>query len=381
MEEKKYLTLNGLTPLNFLYLCLSIAMIFAGSYLTGHYFDLVYPTTITGASTFCNINDFFGCDKTALSPLGSVAGVPTSIFGIAMGLIGVISVFMGSKKLEKTTKTILLINLAGCLILLIYSLVVLKSLCPMCSAYYLLSGLSYFLFHKYSQASLGIDPTYAGVCAAIFIVPAIALNIYTSQKIEEKNALASGYITQFKNLKDYGEPIIESEYKIHMATQNFSDAPLRVSVFSDFQCPYCKAVAEQLSKLIKEFRNKINIQYMFYPLDPSCNKEMKGGLHAHACAAAYLAACEKEKFVDVHDYIFEHQNEISSSNLKLWAKKFQIDAKCLFKKEVQDKIQQTLNAGKQYKLRSTPTMIINGKKLEGMIPTVHLKSILNSLIK
>lgn len=381
MENQKSLTLNGLTPLNFLYLCLSIGMIFVGAYLTTHFFDTMYPTGIKGASTLCNINDFWGCDKATQSTFGVIAGMPTSVFGIIMGVIGIITCFAGSKEFEQTTKTVLLVNLVACIILFIYSLVALGSLCPMCTAYYILSILTYFLFHKYSIMPLGVSPKVAGIFAVILILPIAGMNYHIGQKEKNKETLASSYINQFNALKDYGDPTIESDYKVHMATEKFSDAPIRISVFSDFQCPYCKAVADQLPELIRDFKDKINIQYMFYPLDAGCNKKMKGGLHVHACKAAYLSACDKEKFVEVHDKIFEKQSEINTENLKLWAKEFNLSETCFSDPKIQDKIQQTLNAGDQYNLKSTPTIIINGRKLEGLIPTVHLKPILRSLLK
>lgn len=380
MESKKSITLNGLVPINFLYLCLSFSMILIGVYLTNHYFNIHYPSGITGASTLCNINDFWGCDKATLSTFGTIAGMPTSIFGIVMGVIGIITVFKASEEVEKTTKTILLINLLACLILFIYSLISLHSLCPMCTAYYLISAISYFIFHKYSRLGFSINPKIAGFFLLLLIVPLIGTNFYIGKKEAAKNTLTKSYINQFKDLKDYGDPTVESDYKIYMSTQNFNEAPIRISVFSDFQCPYCKAVSEQLPELIKSFKGKINIQYMFYPLDPSCNKQMKGGLHAYACQAAYLAACDKEKFPKVHDTIFEKQEQINTENLKLWAKEYQLSETCFTDNKVQDKIQQTLNAGEQFNLRSTPTIIINGKKLEGLIPTQHLKSILQSLL-
>lgn len=381
MENKNSLTCNGLTPLNFLSLCLSIGMIFVGVYLTNHFFDTVYPTGITGESTLCNISDFWGCDKATLSPLGVIAGMPTSIFGVVMGIIGVLTSLTRPLKIEQVTKTALLINFVACVILFIYSLAVLKSLCPMCTAYYILSAFLFFLYHKYSSLPYGLDLRVASLFLVILLVPLVFMNYKISVKEGEKASLANSYVAQFNSLKNYGPPTYISDYKIHMASEKFADAPLRITVFSDFQCPYCKVVAEQMPELVSEFKDKINIQYMFYPLDPSCNKEMKGGLHAHACNAAYLAACEQEKFVKVHDYIFQKQNEINSENLKLWAKKFELSESCLKDENIQDKVQQTLNAGTQYNLRSTPTMIINGRKIEGVIPSVHLKPILRSLLK
>ncbi len=380
MNNKKTLTLNGLTLPNFIFVLISVAMIFVGAYLTNHYFDTLYPDGIGGASTLCNINDFWGCDKATQSSLATIMGMPTSIFGIIMGLIGVITGFVGNANLEKTTKTILFINLVFCAILFIYSLASLGGLCPMCTVYYVLSLAAYLMMHKYSELSFGIDMKTGAGFAALLIIPVIGFNVYLGQKTKEKASLSISYVDQFNSLKSYGDPAVESPYKIHMATKNFADAPIRISIFSDFQCPYCQKVADQVPQIINEFRDKVNIQYLFYPLDSSCNKAMKGSMHVHACHAAYLAACDKEKFAEVHDYIFEHQSEINRANIKSWTAKFGLSEKCFENKNVQDQIQQTLNAGEQYSLRSTPTIIINGKKLEGLVPFVHLKAILNSLL-
>lgn len=381
MEQKKSLTLNGLVIPNFLYILVSMAMIFTGAYLTNHYFDTLYPSGVTGSSNLCNISDFWGCDKATQSPLGSIAGMPTSIFGVIMGLLGLFTAFVGSSAVEKTMKSITTLNLAACVLLLAYSLIILQGLCPMCSVYYVLSFLAFLLFFKYSDAPFGFDMKVSAGFAVVIILPIIGSNIYINNIKSNNKELANSYISQFNNLKDYGDPVVESPYKIHMATEQFNDAPIRVSIFSDFQCPYCQAVAEQMPQLIKEFGENINIQYMFYPLDATCNTKMQSTGHPYACKSAYLAACDKNKFVEVHDYIFEKQMDINTTSLNKWAKKFELDIACLDNKDIHDKIQQTLNAGEQYNLKSTPTIIVNGKKLEGMIPTVHLKAILKSLIK
>ncbi|EQC51828.1 hypothetical protein M901_2428, partial [Bacteriovorax sp. DB6_IX] len=41
-------------------------------YLTSHYFTAKYPTGFESGS-MCNINSFFNCDATTLSPLGNIA--------------------------------------------------------------------------------------------------------------------------------------------------------------------------------------------------------------------------------------------------------------------------------------------------------------------
>jgi protein-disulfide isomerase/uncharacterized membrane protein len=380
MNDKKSLTLRGLVLPNFLFLALSFLMVLIGVYLTQHYFDLKFPTGLAGASTLCNISDFWGCDKATLSIFGNIFGVPTSIFGLMMGVFGIMTALIGKESFERTAKFVFALNFLGCVVLFLYSVFVLESLCPMCTAYYVISGIVFFLFHKSSDYSYTPEVSVLGIFAILMLLPLIGTSFYIGSKESKIKSISNQYVEQFNQLKDYGDPTIESPFKVHMSTENFADAPIRITIFSDFQCPYCKAVSDQVPSLIKAVGNNLNIQYMFYPLDMACNTQMKNSGHAFACQAAYIAACEKEKFSKVHDHIFENQNSISAANLTKWEKEFGLSG-CAENKEVKDYVQQTLSAGEQYKLQSTPTIIVNGKKLEGLVPTQHLIKILKSLVK
>ena len=381
MTNQKSLTLNGLVLLNFIFLVLSMAMIFTGLYLTNHYFDTFFPSGISNSSSLCNLSDFWGCDKATRSPLGSILGTPTSIFGVIMGVFGLLTALLGKRELEKTAKLIFTVNFVLCVALLIYSLIALGGLCPVCTIYYVLSAAVFFLFFKYSDLAYALAPKFAGIFAALLIIPMVGVNAYIGSKEGEIKKLSQSYITQYNSLKDYGDPAFESPFKIHQEVENFSDAPIRISIFSDFQCPYCAEVSKVIPALVNEFKDKIAIQYMFYPLDSSCNPKMKGSMHPYACYASYLSACDTEKFREVHDYIFANQSAINFDNLKAWGEKFNLPETCFDNPKIKDQVQQIMGNGEQYNLQSTPTIIINGRKIEGLIPTSHLISILKSLVK
>lgn len=379
MIEKKSVTLKGLVLPNAIFVALSVLMILIGAYLTNHYYQVMFPAGIDTASALCNISEFWGCDNATKSVMGTILGVPTSVFAIVMGICGIFAGFMGTPGFEKTIKTALLINLIACLVLFIYSLVALGSLCPMCTAYFVVSALAFFIFFKYSDYGYGLEAKPLAIFAAILIVPSLIVSLNISGKKANQSAQANSFITQFNALDAYAKAPYESTYKLHMSTDNFEDAPIRVTLFSDFQCPFCQSVATQFDEIIKTYKGKINVQYMFYPLDMTCNKEMKRSLHPYACQASYLAACDTEKFKEVHDYIFANQKNINANSLEEWEKKFGL-AGCFDNSELKEVVQQTLGVGKHYKVRSTPTMVINGKKIEGGIDTVMLKAILDSLI-
>lgn len=95
---------------------LSACMIGFSIYLTGHYFDLRFPTGLESGS-LCNINSFFNCDKTTLSPLSNITGVPISIFGIIIGALVMLGLVLKNEKFEKTIHFTLIVNMIGCVIL------------------------------------------------------------------------------------------------------------------------------------------------------------------------------------------------------------------------------------------------------------------------
>lgn len=380
MSEKRSVTLNGLALPNAIYVLVSILMIMVGAYLTNHYFELMYPTGISTGSGLCNINDFWGCDNATKSVMGTLFNVPTSIFAIIIGVCGLFASFTGKEGFERTMRLVLVLNLVACALLLAYSLIALGSLCPMCTVYYVLSAIAYFIFHKWSDYQPGLDMKAFGTFFIILLIPSVTLGYNITSRKNNQIVQAQSFVSQFASLKSYGENSFESPYKLHMATKNFSDAPIRISLYSDFQCPYCQNVATQFQAIIEEFKDHINVEYLFYPLDMTCNKEMKGSLHPYACQASYLAACDETKFAKIHDFIFANQKDINPKNLVKWEKDFGLSG-CFKNTDLQDIVQQTLNAGKKYKLKSTPTMVINGKKIEGGLSTPMLRAILKSLIK
>lgn len=378
--ENKTLTNNGLTSQHVIYILLSLGMIAVSAYLTNHFYESYFPKGFGSADSLCDINSFWGCDKATKSVLGKVFNVPTSFFGILIGLMGIIGAIFPSMNMEKTNKFFILLNAAGCLLLFLFSLIALKGLCPFCTIYYLLSWAAAFLFIKYSdvKAIPQLKPTaFYGV---ILIIPAIFMHNHFETQQKQQSSLSNQYVDQFMGLADAGDPTIESPFKIHMATETFATAPLRISIFSDFECPFCKVVSEQIHQVIKPFLDKVNVQYYFYPLDNACNADITRVFHRYACMAAELAACAGNDFPKVHDTIFERQADLNTENLKKWEKEFGLK-ECFTGQTYKDQIQQTLAASKQFNLKSTPTIIINGKKIEGTIPTVHFKAILEAILK
>jgi protein-disulfide isomerase len=138
-------------------------------------------------------------------------------------------------------------------------------------------------------------------------------------------------------------------------------APVRIDVYSDFQCPACKGFHESvLPMLIRDFvvPGKVYVVSHEFPLT----------MHPHSREAAgyAVAATQVGKYQQVSDALF-HTQAVWSTNGKVWEtvaavltpveqKKVQALAK---EPSVLAQVQQDVDLGNSLKINQTPTIFIS----------------------
>lgn len=375
---KKTLTSQGLSIVNAALAVLSVAIICVSLYLVKHFFDANFPESLDAASSaLCEISSFLNCDSATFSPMAHFFGVPTGVFGLVFGLCILIGVFANSERLEQQNKLLALVNAIGCLVFLIYSLVVLKSLCPFCTVYYILSWIVFAIY--FFQSKLSYLPHIFHAVWQIVILAILggifSYNYHNSKNQQEK--ISEKIIIEYQGLAELGTPSIESPFYI----QKTATTPkVTISIFSDFQCPFCKKIAEQMHEISRRFKQDLQINYYFFPLDPNCNPEVKNSIHEMACAAAQIASCDAAKFLKVHDEIFAQQENLSDQVLNDIKKSNGLTS-CPTQEEFLSLVQKHVEVAKSYNVKSTPTFILNGRKIEGLVPSNHLSALIEHLIK
>lgn len=361
----------------------AFAMVALSIYLTKHYFDVIYPSGQLSGGGLCNINSFFNCDVATTSIASNIFGVPISFVGLLMGLFLLFGFLFKSEGLEKTLHTLLYINAIGCVLLFIYSLVGLGGLCPACTLYYIFSFLALFAFFKTSDLKGFHLPSLAAfgiIYIAIFGITKANLPKNMDDPNAVPQAVREGLIKQFEELKKMGTPDFDSEYMMATTGGVFKDAPVRITKFSDFECPACKMLSQILHKVGKKYEGKIAIQYFFYPLDNNCNPEMKGPMHRYACKAAYIAACKPEKFSSLEEEFFNNQDKLSEEWLNEVATREGV-TDCMNSKETKEKVVKYINAAKPFNVKSTPTFLLNGVKIEGVLPQNQLEVLIQHILE
>lgn len=353
---------------------LSIIMIGLSIYLTDHYFNVKFPTGID-AGSICNISGLFNCDAATHSAASNIFGVPISVFGIVIGFLVLLGLIIKNENFEKTIFFFLILNFAGCIALFFFSIISLGSLCPFCTLYYITSAIILYFFFKFSESYIPHPGTLVAF-GVVFMAAAFLTKMNVDSKVKAQSSVAQGLIQQYYALPNLGEPSPASEFKVATA----ANAPIKMHIFSDFECPACKALSSIMPQLIARYGGKIDIQYYFYPLDNSCNPNMDRPLHQYACKAAYVATCMPlANFGTVHDEIFHNQERIGDY-LEEVIKKNNLES-CVADAKTKEKVTGLINAAGPFNISSTPTFLLNGVKIEGVLPPDQMFAIMDEIVR
>jgi len=143
------------------------------------------------------------------------------------------------------------------------------------------------------------------------------------------------------------------------------DAQVVIVEFSDFQCSFCQQVQPVIKEILKNYGDKVLFIYRDFPLLDD---------HPQALLAAMAAECahEQGQFWEMHDKIFDNQNEIIDTNLKTYAVQIGLNSiqfnDCLGSGKYLEEIENDLLDGYNVGVQATPTFFINGVKVAGAIP-------------
>jgi predicted DsbA family dithiol-disulfide isomerase/uncharacterized membrane protein len=386
------LTYEG-TPARRFWSFLSGAGMIAASFLTlQHFYAANFPASIFEGS-FCDINAFFNCNGSAFSKIAHYQGVPLGWPGLALGLLVVLGALFPSKALERTNKSLAFLNALGVLALLGYSLFWLKSLCLLCSGYYIFSLLSFFLFWKYGLRGAWL-PNLKVLAAFGLIALAGAYGFqlyYRAMTDAQSGGVAARVVKEYYRLEKVPDPSFISPYMVVQSTDRFEDAPIRIIEYGDFLCPDCLFLHEEFLRLKAEFAGKINIAFQFFPLD-ACNDVVaqKANRHPGACDLCYIAAQDPSKFTEIYNDLFSHFQEARNPQWRAdLARRYGVEA-ALTDPDTKALVHRIMETGAEYDktsdqfahgIRSTPTLIVNNRMIIGTLPYGQLKAIFEALLE
>jgi len=161
------------------------------------------------------------------------------------------------------------------------------------------------------------------------------------------------------------------------------NAQVVIIEYSDFECPACAVYAPVAKKLFeeKELKNRFALVYRHFPLQQ----------HLAAVPAAYAAeaAGKQGKFWEMHDMLFEKQEEWSKASdvkktflayaraLKLNEEQFVKDSES---SPTRERVQNDLNIGNRLQINATPTFFVNGEQIQNPSSYEEFKKIISAAL-
>ena len=160
------------------------------------------------------------------------------------------------------------------------------------------------------------------------------------------------------------------------ATQGISagqpNAPVTIFEFADFQCPHCAQFATMVEPVLRERMIETGkVRFVFYEFP------LGGGFQwSFLAARAGRCANEQGKFWQWHDWAFGKQSDWSYENTQDavighwvdYAKTVGMDAgkfeECVRSDKYRKEVSQSRAFGESLQINGTPTLFINGKRVQ-----------------
>lgn len=143
--------------------------------------------------------------------------------------------------------------------------------------------------------------------------------------------------------------------------QGAADAPVTLVEYGDYQCPYCGQAYPVLKQVQEAMGDRLRFVFRNFPITQS---------HAHALDAARFAetAAKAGRFWEAHDLLYERQSALSRRDLMEYARELGLDAASVaegFNGSRDGRIEGDFESGVRSGVNGTPTLFINGTRVDG----------------
>ena len=347
-------------------------------------------------------NPVVNCDGVAKSVNAQFLGIPLAYWGMLFYLVVIF--LLGSDKLKQTklfgwmevfknpcsyVATLGLFSFFVSMTLALVSFISLKMICVLCVITYFINLFIAIFASEFSGETFGaaikttivdfVDSLkvqkYLRSFMAVSVVAVVFLAVTGTTYVFTPQVKDIKFMDQLYNMKT-------NEYA-DAAKGNLlgaKDAKVVVKMYSDLQCPFCVMENRVMHKVAKDFSN-VRIEFVQYPLDNACNKNIQNPFHVGACdyAKLALAAQKQDKLWKMVNILFEEKPG-SVDDVYSVAKEegFNVDKlKADFASaDVNKTLLADIDEATKMEVSGTPAFSVKGRLYTGVKPYNELKDIL-----
>jgi len=144
--------------------------------------------------------------------------------------------------------------------------------------------------------------------------------------------------------------------------QGPASAEVTLVEYGDYECPHCGRAYPIVKRVQEHFGDGLRFVFRNFPLSE---------MHPNAESAAETAefAATEGKFWEMHDALFENQNDLGDELYSELAKEFGLSPKSLHSAlksgKFEDRVRTDFNGGVRSGVNGTPTFFIDGRRHDG----------------
>jgi protein-disulfide isomerase len=135
------------------------------------------------------------------------------------------------------------------------------------------------------------------------------------------------------------------------------DAPVTLVEYGDFQCPHCGAAYRNLHEVLRQRAGTVRLVFRHFPVV---------NVHPYAEMAAETAeaAAARDGFWAMHDWLFEHQEQLDPVHLSLGVQQLGLDVEEVSDQvnahTYLDRVREDLVGGIRCGVNGAPTFFVDG---------------------
>jgi diadenylate cyclase len=152
-------------------------------------------------------------------------------------------------------------------------------------------------------------------------------------------------------------PVGDGDHAVGPAT-----AAVTLVEYGDYECPYCGRMHPVVKEIRERLGNRLRFVFRHFPLD---------SVHPHArrAAEAAEAAASQGRFWEMHDLLYENQDDLGDEALRRYATRLGLDP-ARFEDDLEERahaprVREDRFGGERSGVEGTPTFFVNGVRYEG----------------
>ncbi len=380
----------------------SIAGALISAALILEYFGVSIGATDALCTTRGGVN---ACRTVAKSAFAAIRGVPhvgdvpIALFGFA--LYGYLAFLFVSAFRRNTAGGLLPLRLsaalssAACIVSIVLFLVstfFIGAFCPLCTASYAAAALillSSVIALRYARRTdpgaraAGMRRSLASFGRArlllhslviiLLIMLGTGIGLLARERLVESMSGFGGDERVSRLIARY-EAVLDSRIELGGVPYDGSPgAPVRIVVYSDFNCSSCTRMNKSLKNLLKERPGELVVYYKNFPLGEQCRDPMDHRREASSCLAARAGVCaaRQGKYGAMSAALYldgEAGVEHDIGSLRSQAARLDLDTaifeSCMSSSESLERVREDRFEGERLMVDGTPTLFVNNRMLD-----------------